>query len=49
MSIAGGPPLLADAPQGSRVTALAWSKDGARLAFGCESGRAGVLDLSGAL
>lgn len=50
MSLAGGGrALLLDAPHGARVTALAWSMDGARLAFGCESGRSGVLDVSGAL
>jgi WD40 repeat protein len=49
MALGGGKPLLIDAPQGARVTALAWSADGKRLAFGCESGRAGVMDVSGAL
>jgi WD40 repeat protein len=50
MSVNGaGRPLLLDAPHGARVTALAWSADGAGLAFGCESGRAGVMDMSEAL
>ncbi|MDX2235844.1 MAG: WD40 repeat domain-containing protein [Hyphomonadaceae bacterium] len=41
--------LLIDPPHGARVTALAWSADGRRLAFGCENGRAGVLDFTDAL
>jgi len=50
MSLAGGArALLLDAPHGARVTALAWSSDGARLAFGAESGRCGVMDVGGAL
>lgn len=49
MPVGGGPALLIDAPHGSRVTALAWSADGKRLAIGAESGRAGVLDFSGSL
>lgn len=31
------------------VSALGWSPDGAKLAFGCEDGAAGVLDFSAAL
>lgn len=49
MALGGGKPLLMDAPHGARVTAVAWSADGKRLAFGCDSGRAGVMDVSGAL
>jgi WD40 repeat protein len=38
--------LLVRAPaEGSGITALAWEKDGKRLAFGCEDGQAGVLTL----
>jgi WD40 repeat protein len=38
--------LLARAPApGSEVTALAWDKDGKRLAFGCDDGAAGILTL----
>ncbi len=33
-------------PCGQAVSALAWSGDGARLAFGTEAGRAALLDLS---
>lgn len=49
MPLGGGQTLLLDSPHGARVTALAWSADGRLLAFGCESGRAGVLDFSGSL
>ncbi len=45
----GGKALLIDAPHGARVTALAWSADGRRLAIGAESGRASVLDFTDAL
>jgi hypothetical protein len=34
-------------PNGTAVTALAWSPDGASLAFGTETGRAALVDLSG--
>jgi WD40 repeat protein len=44
--ITGGKPFLVDAPREARVTALAWSGDGAKLAFGTEAGRAGVVDLT---
>src|SRR5574337_272683 len=37
--------ILARAPGGGPVSALAWSADGARLLFGLETGEAGVLDL----
>lgn len=36
-------------PGGKGVSALGWSADGARLAFGCEDGGAGVFDFSAAL
>jgi WD40 repeat protein len=49
MPIGGGKALLIDAPHGSRVTALAWSADGRRLAIGAESGRAAILDFSTSL
>jgi WD40 repeat protein len=49
MPLGGGKTLLIDAPHGARVTALAWSADGRRLAVGCDSGRAAVLDFSEAL
>lgn len=49
MPVGGGKALLIDAPHGARVTALAWSPDGRRLAFGAENGRAGVLDFTDAL
>lgn len=39
-----GRPILIDAPNGGRTTALAWSPDGRYLAFGGENGRAGLLD-----
>src|SRR5262249_28576466 len=40
-----GAEILAKRPGEALVTALAWSPDGTRLAFGTESGEAGVLDL----
>lgn len=33
-------------PDNSEVTALGWAKDGKRLAFGCDSGAAGIIDIS---
>jgi WD40 repeat protein len=41
-----GAEILARKPAGEPVTALAWSADGALMAFGTESGEAGVVDLS---
>jgi len=41
-----GAEILAKRPGDAPVTALAWSQDGTLLAFGTESGEAGVLDLS---
>ena len=38
--------ILAKKPGDAPVTALAWSADGTLLAFGTESGDAGVIDLS---
>jgi WD40 repeat protein len=49
MPVGGGKTLLLDAPHGARVTALAWSADGRRLAVGGEGGRAAVLDFTDAL
>src|SRR5882724_1687347 len=40
-----GAEILAKRPGDAPVTALAWSQDGTLLAFGTESGEAGVLDL----
>ena len=34
-------------PGGGPVSALAWNADGRRLAFGCEDGSSGVIDLAG--
>lgn len=33
-------------PGESAVSALGWSRDGKRLAFGCENGEAGIIDIS---
>jgi WD40 repeat protein len=41
-----GAEILAKKPGPAPVTALAWSADGSRLAFGTEAGEAGVLDLA---
>jgi WD40 repeat protein len=41
-----GAEILAKKPGGAPVTALAWSASGKLLAFGTESGEAGLLDLS---
>ena len=40
---------VVQAPDGARVTVLAWSVDGTHLAIGSESGRASVCDFSDAL
>jgi WD40 repeat protein len=40
-----GAEILAKRPGDAPITALAWSTDGALLAFGTESGEAGILDL----
>ena len=41
-----GAEILAKKPGESPVTALAWSTDGTLLAFGTESGEAGIIDLA---
>ena len=43
--IEDGAEILAKRPGDAPVTALAWSADGILLAFGTESGEAGVIDL----
>jgi len=44
--IEDGAEILARKPGTAPVSALAWSGDGAKLAFGTEDGEAGVVDLS---
>jgi WD40 repeat protein len=44
--IEDGAEILAKKPGAAPVTALAWSADGTLLAFGAESGEAGVIDLA---
>jgi len=44
--IEDGAEILAKKPGDAPVTALAWSADGTLLAFGAESGEAGVIDLA---
>ncbi len=41
-----GAEILAKKPGDAPVTALAWSADGLFLAFGTESGEAGIVDLA---
>jgi WD40 repeat protein len=41
-----GAEILAKKPGGAAVSALGWSADGARLAFGTEDGEAGIVDLA---
>jgi len=41
-----GAEILAKKPGAAPVSALAWSADGARLAFGTEDGEAGIADLA---
>jgi WD40 repeat protein len=41
-----GAEILAKKPGEAPVTALAWSADGTLLAFGTESGEAGIIDLA---
>jgi WD40 repeat protein len=43
--IEDGAEILAKKPDDAPVTALAWSGDGRRLAWGAESGEAGIIDL----
>ena len=44
--IEDGAEILAKRPGEAPVTALAWSADGTLLAFGTESGEAGIVDLA---
>jgi WD40 repeat protein len=44
--IASGKIVPVAPPSGSAVSALAWSPNGALLAFGTEGGRAGLIDLA---
>jgi WD40 repeat protein len=44
--VADGAEILAKRPGDAPVAALAWSGDGTKLAFGCEDGAAGIVDLS---
>jgi WD40 repeat protein len=44
--IEDGAEILAKKPGDSPVTALAWAADGTLLAFGTESGEAGIIDLA---
>ncbi len=41
-----GAEILAKKPGNTPITALAWSGDGTLLAFGTDSGEAGVIDLA---
>lgn len=43
--VADGAEVLAKRPGDAPVSALAWSADGGKLAFGCEDGEAGIVDL----
>jgi WD40 repeat protein len=44
--IEDGAEILAKQPGNAAVSALAWSQDGGKLAFGTEDGEAGILDLA---
>ena len=44
--IEDGAEILAKKPGAAPITALAWSEDGMLLAFGTESGEAGIVDLA---
>jgi WD40 repeat protein len=44
--IEDGAEILAKRPGAAAVSALAWSADGSRLAFGTEDGEAGIVDLA---
>ncbi len=46
LRIDDGAEILAKKPGDAPVTALAWSEDGLLLAFGTESGEAGIIDLA---
>jgi len=41
-----GAEILVKKPGAAPVSALAWSADGSKLAFGTEDGEAGITDLS---
>ena len=41
-----GAEILAKKPGAAAIAALAWSADGAKLAFGTEDGEAGIVDLA---
>jgi hypothetical protein len=41
-----GAEILAKKPGEAPITALAWSADGKLMAFGTESGEAGIVDLN---
>lgn len=41
-----GAEILVHAPAGASVSALAWSANGGKLAFGTEAGEAGIVDLA---
>jgi hypothetical protein len=43
--LADGAEVLANRPGEAPVSALGWSGDGSKLAFGCENGDAGIVDL----
>jgi WD40 repeat protein len=43
--VADGAEVLAKRPGDAPVSALAWNADGSKLAFGCEDGDAGIVDL----
>jgi len=44
--IEDGAEILAKKPGSAAVSALAWSQDGSKLAFGTEDGEAGIVDLA---
>lgn len=44
--VADGAEILAKRPGDAPISALAWSNAGTRLAFGCEDGEAGIVDLA---
>ena len=44
--IEDGAEILARKPGAAPISAMAWSADGAKLAFGTEDGEAGIADLA---
>jgi WD40 repeat protein len=44
--LADGAEVLVRRPADAPVTAIAWTSEGGKLAFGCEDGAAGIVDLS---